>query len=260
MIKLQEVNFCFVDGPNNLAVLDDLSIHIKPREFVSVIGPSGCGKTTLLKLIGNLYDNQRNTHLTGNIIINHKPPQESRKKHEIGFAFQKPTLLPWRKVIDNIALPKEIIKTEHRKFWEAEELLAMVGLCDFKHSYPHELSGGMQQRVAIARALSYQPPVLLMDEPFGALDACTREGLNLELLRIWKLTGATILFVTHSISEAVFLSDRVLVLSDRPARVQKEVKIDIERPRNIDLKETVDFIKYSKQLREELEKANTSSL
>lgn len=255
IIELNDVSFAFRQEKRNLPVLKDISLRIQKNEFVSIVGPSGCGKTTLLKAIGDLYDTRQGLETSGSILINGKSPQASRENYDIGFAFQNPILLPWRRVIGNVTLPKEIIGAPNRKFWDPVELLETMGLREFSNAYPRELSGGMQQRVAIARSLIYQPPILLMDEPFGALDASTREDLNMELLRIWRLTDATVLFVTHSISEAIFLSDRVLVLSRRPARIQREIRVEIARPRTINLKETVEFIKYSKMLREELEKA-----
>jgi NitT/TauT family transport system ATP-binding protein len=253
IIDLRDVNFGFKQGTKSLSVLKNISFSVKRNEFVSIIGPSGCGKTTLLKLIGNIFNINRRVEFTGRIIMNGKSPEESRKNYEIGFAFQNPILLPWRKVLDNVRLPSEIIKKDGKDFWDPEHLLETVGLIDFKDAYPRELSGGMQQRVAIARALMYKPSILLMDEPFGALDANTRENMNIELLRIWKLTNATVLFVTHSISEAVFLSDRVINLSARPAIVQSDLKIKIKRPRDICSTETIEFIEYKKILREKLE-------
>lgn len=254
-INIKDLNFSFKMSQEVLKVLDSINICLNGNEFVSLIGPSGCGKTTLLKILGDLINNKDHNILSGEVLINDKSPSEARLKHQIGFAFQDSVLLPWRKVIDNLKLPLELIKEKDFNYWDADELLEIMGLSDFRNSYPNQLSGGMKQRLAIARALIYQPSILLMDEPFGAVDASTREDLNIELLKIWDFTNATIVFVTHSISEAVFLSDRVITLTSRPAKIQHELEIKLERPRDIRVKETPEFIKFASILRNELEKA-----
>lgn len=254
-IAIENLSFTFLNDDNYLKVIDDINLNIRQNEFISLIGPSGCGKTTLLRLIGNLIDDKSQKKQTGKIIIGQKTPREIQNDYNIGFAFQDAVLLPWRKVKDNLNLPVELIIDSSKDYWDNVDLLKKLGLWEFRDSYPNELSGGMKQRLAIARTLIFKPYLLLMDEPFGALDASTREELNIELLKIWRETNATVVFVTHSISEAIFLSDRVITLSKLPACIQHELKIELERPRDIRIKESEQFIKYSKILREELEKA-----
>ncbi len=216
-------------GP--LHALDAISLDIAPGEFVSLVGPSGCGKTTLLKLMAGLQGG-----FDGQITLSGQPV--TRPSAEVGVVFQEPTLLPWRTVLQNIMLPVELARQDPRAHTErALALMETVGLAGFEHKYPKELSGGMRQRAGICRALVRDPRVLLMDEPFGALDAMTREFLNIELQRIWLGDGGaarkTIVFVTHSIPEAVFLSDRVVVMSARPGRVAEIVPVDLPRPRRL---------------------------
>ncbi|MET8022626.1 ABC transporter ATP-binding protein [Streptomyces avermitilis] len=205
--------------------LSDIAFSVRRGEFISVVGPSGCGKTTMLKIFAGLIPKSVGTvRVAGRDVAGPLP--------EVGMVFQAATLLPWRTVLQNVMVPVEVRKLDARVYRErAERLLVMVGLDGFEGTYPHELSGGMQQRAGICRALVHDPAVLLMDEPFGALDAMTREYMNVELLRIWRESGQTVVFVTHSIPEAVFLSDRVVVLSPRPGRVAEIVDIELERPR-----------------------------
>lgn len=207
--------------------LSDINFTVRRGEFVSIVGPSGCGKTTLLKILAGLSPRTEGAvSIAGHEVTKPIP--------EVGMVFQAATLLPWRTIIDNVMVPAEIQKldkTKHRK--RAQALLDLVGLTGFEDKYPFELSGGMQQRAGICRALVHDPAVLLMDEPFGALDAMTREYMNVELLRIWKESEATIVLVTHSIPEAVFLSDRVIVMSPRPGRIAEVMEIDIPRPRSL---------------------------
>ena len=208
--------------------LQDISLEVVAGEFISLIGPSGCGKSTLMRLIGDLL---RPT--SGELTVNGVGPHEARLQRQYGMVFQAATLYEWRSVIKNVELPLEVMgyaKAERRRL--AEEQLAMVELADFAGHYPWQLSGGMQQRVSIARALVFDPSVLLMDEPFGALDEFTRERMNLELLKIWEQTGKTIVFVTHSISEAVFLSNRIVVMSPRPGRISEIVDNGLPYPRD----------------------------
>ena len=254
IIELKTLSFEFAD--TDTRVLEKIDLKVKPHEFISIIGPSGCGKTTVLKLLSDLIDVDGNK-LSGKIKIFNSDPKNARQRNMIGFAFQDAVLLPWRNVKDNLNLPSELINKSNSDFWDADDLLNKLGLLDFKDAYPNELSGGMKQRLAIARTLIFQPSILLMDEPFGSLDASTREELNIELLKIWRLTNATVIFVTHSISEAIFLSDRVITLTKRPAQILHELKIDLDRPRDIKIKESIEFINYSKILRAELEKART---
>jgi NitT/TauT family transport system ATP-binding protein len=212
-----------------VSALEDISFTARQGEFIAVVGPSGCGKTTLLKILAGLVKPSSGTvRLAGSEVTG--------PRRDIGMVFQHPTLLPWRTVTQNVLVPVEVQRLDKRRYRErAAELLALVGLAGFEDKYPNELSGGMQQRAGICRALVHDPDVLLMDEPFGALDAMTREQMNLELLRIWAEAGKTVVFITHSISEAVFLADRVLVMSPRPGRVVEIVDVDLPRPRDLEV-------------------------
>lgn len=219
--------------------LKDINLEIRQSELISVIGPSGCGKSTLLRIIGNL------DKPTGGVI-----EYKDGTDQQMGFVFQDSVLLPWKNVRENAGFPLVIQKQqtpEHEK--KLDELLELAGLTEFKTALPRELSGGMKQRVSIVRALSYDAPLLLMDEPFGALDALTRDHLNEELLKIWQKTKKTIVFVTHSIEEAVFLSDRVVVMSARPGRVKEIVSVDLPRPRGEITRNDPAFTEYSRYLR-----------
>ncbi len=210
--------------------LDGVSFAVHEGEFVSIVGHSGCGKTTLLKIIAGLIPAS-----SGSVKVRGNPV--ARPLSDVGMVFQRPVLLKWRSIFDNVMLPIEMLGLGRDAYKDkAVELLALAGLADFHHKYPSELSGGMQQRAAICRALIHDPTLLLMDEPFGALDAMTREDMNLELLRIWEERRKTSVLVTHSISEAVFLSDRVVVMSPRPGRIADILTIDLRRPRAPDLK------------------------
>lgn len=219
--------------------LQDVNLEIGQSEFISIIGPSGCGKSTLLKIIGNL---EKAT--SGEI------KYKDGVNQQLGFVFQDSVLLPWKNVRENAEFPLVIQKKQTKENEEKlDELLELAGLAEFKTALPRELSGGMKQRVSIVRALSYDAPLLLMDEPFGALDALTRDHLNEELLKIWQKTRKTIIFVTHSIEEAAFLSDRVVVMSPRPGRIKEIVKIDLPRPRGEATRNDPKFTEYSKYLR-----------
>jgi NitT/TauT family transport system ATP-binding protein len=234
-------------SPHPVAALTDVNVTAARGEFVSIVGPSGCGKSTLLKIILGVIAPSR-----GSILIDGVQPEDARK---VGMVFQSPALPPWRKVLGNVLLPIDALGLPRRAYVErARELLELVGLSDFAQRYPRELSGGMQQRVALCRALIHEPELLLMDEPFGALDAITREGMQAELLRIWRRTGKTVLFVTHGIDEAVFLSSRVLLMSQRPGTIVDEVAVDLpERERlDSDLRNLPRFREYSHALRERL--------
>jgi NitT/TauT family transport system ATP-binding protein len=216
-------------GGRDLVALQGLDLTVRKGELVSLIGPSGCGKSTFLKAVADLLPEARTT---GALSVNGVSPQEARRRNDFSFVFQAPTLLPWRTVRENVQLPLQVIpKGAARGSVDIDGLLARVGLSDFGDLYPHECSGGMQQRVSIARALTLSPEVLLMDEPFGALDEITREQVNLELLDILGEDGPAVVLVTHSISEAVFLSDRVIVLTGRPGEVRAEIPIDLPKPR-----------------------------
>ena len=223
--------------------LSDLSFTVTEKEFVSIVGPSGCGKSTLLKILSGILDRDNgDVSLLGEAV--------TAPRADIGLVFQDAVLLPWRTILQNVMLPIEVRRLDRSLYGNrAMDLLNLVGLSGFEHKYPNELSGGMQQRASICRALVADPAIMLMDEPFGALDAMTREYMNIELLRIWAAAGKTILFVTHSIPEAVFLSDRVIVLSKRPGTVSEVVTIDLPRPRAIVDMNTDRFGTFVKQLR-----------
>lgn len=250
IVDVREVSKTFSGRSGSVEALRDISLQIQPGDFVSLIGPSGCGKSTLLRLIADLL-----APTAGSLVINGKDPQRARVDGDYGIAFQKATLLDWRTVRRNVELPLELAGTdaETRKA-RAEELLAMVGLTDFVDHYPWQLSGGMQQRVAIARSLGQHPPLLLMDEPFGALDEMTRESMQQELMRIWRETGTTVVFVTHSIPEAVFLSTRVVVMSARPGRIIHEIPVDLPQPRDFEVRESPRFFDLLTEVREALRK------
>tara|TARA_B100000780_G_scaffold256977_1_gene206484 strand:+ start:2461 stop:3264 length:804 start_codon:yes stop_codon:yes gene_type:complete len=235
-----------------LTALRNISLEIESGDFYTILGPSGCGKSTLLRLVSDLVP-----PASGSVKIFGKSTEAARLAREFAFVFQDSTLLPWRNALKNVELPLEIGRKRNIKLPTGDrtphELLELVGLKGREDALPHELSGGMRQRVAIARALVCQPKLLLMDEPFGALDEMTRDHLNLQLLDIWKETGTTILFVTHSIPEAIFLGQKVLMLKANPGRVKDVINIDLPMPRKIALREDPSFNNYCSQLRKLLE-------
>jgi NitT/TauT family transport system ATP-binding protein len=228
--------------------LQGIDLAIEEREFVSLIGPSGCGKSTLLRVIGDLIQ-----ATTGTATVNGKPARQARIDRDYGIVFQDAVLYDWRTVAKNIALPLELARwNRRRRGAKVKEMVDLVELTGFENHYPWQLSGGMQQRVSIARALSFDPALLLMDEPFGALDEMTRERLNMELLRIWEASGSTVVFVTHSIAEAVFLSTRVVVMSPRPGRISDLIPIDLPQPRTAATREAPQFFELVTRVREAL--------
>ncbi len=228
--------------------LEDIDLEIEHGEFISLIGPSGCGKSTLLRIIGDLIEPS-----SGEIQVNGKPARQARRDHDYGIVFQDAVLYEWRTVSRNIALPLELADWDRtRRQKRVDEMLELVELQGFGEHHPWQLSGGMQQRVAIARALSFDPALLLMDEPFGALDEMTRERLNAELLRIWEASSSTVVFVTHSIAEAVFLSTRVVVMSPRPGRISKVIPVDLPQPRTQGTREDPRFFELATDVREAL--------
>jgi NitT/TauT family transport system ATP-binding protein len=230
----------------NVTALQEIDLEIEPGQFVSLIGPSGCGKSTLLRVIGDLIQ-----PTAGTVEVNGKSAHQARLDHDYGMVFQDSVLFDWRTVGKNVGLPLELLGWNRPKRKErVDEMLRLVELQGFGDHYPWQLSGGMQMRVAIARALSFEPALLLMDEPFGALDEMTRERLNIELLQIWKRMEATVVFVTHSISEAVFLSTRVVVMSPRPGRIAGVVDVDLPQPRSNDTREDPRFFELATEVRE----------
>jgi len=249
VVRLKGVDKTFErrDQPPTIA-LEDISLDIRAGEFVSLIGPSGCGKSTLLRIIGDLI-----APTGGEVVVNGKPAAEARRDRDYGMVFQAPVLFEWRTVEDNVKLPLEIqgLPAAQRQA-RAAAMLDLVELGEFMRHYPWQLSGGMQQRVAIARALAFEPAILLMDEPFGALDEMTRERMNSEVQRIWQQTGTTAVFVTHSIPEAVFLSSRVVVMSARPGRITKVIDIDLPRPRTEETRESERYFELVTEVREAL--------
>ena len=235
-------------GKGGVTALTDIDLEVERGEFVSLIGPSGCGKSTLLRVIGDLVEPS-----TGEILVNGKSAHRARLDRDYGIVFQAAVLYDWRTVAKNIALPLELMGFDRAtRAGRVRELVRLVELEGFEKHYPWQLSGGMQQRVSIARALSFSPALLLMDEPFGALDEMTRERLNIELLRIWSGLGSTIIFVTHSISEAVFLSTRVVVMSPRPGRISGVVSVDLPQPRTVETREDPRFFELVTEVRERL--------
>jgi NitT/TauT family transport system ATP-binding protein len=239
-----QMTFPSPDAP--LEALAEASFDVAPNEFVSLIGPSGCGKSTLLRILGGLVRPTSGRVLLDGVLL-------TAPQRQIGYVFQRSNLMPWRSALRNITLPLELQGVSSRDAQSrACELLELVGLSDFAEALPRDLSGGMRQRVALARALIYDPDILLLDEPFGALDALTRERMNWELLRIWQVRRKTVLLVTHNIQEAVFLSDRVLTMSPRPGRIEREVLIDLPRPRSLEDLYTTRFLALARILRETL--------
>ena len=246
-IVIENVEAVYDAADGDLVALNGINLSFERGEFVSIIGPSGCGKSTLLRIVGGLM-----APTNGRVLVDGKPPREAQREKQVGFVFQDPSLLPWRTVSGNVELPLQV--NRHKTARDPERLVELVGLSSFKRYYPHQLSGGMQQRVAIARSLVTSPSLLLMDEPFGALDEITRSAMRFELLRIWRSEveerNTTVLFVTHSIAEAILLADRVVVFTPQPGRVAADIRIDLPRPRPEEVESEPGFLEYSRQLRE----------
>jgi NitT/TauT family transport system ATP-binding protein len=255
IIEVNNLSAIFDGDEKHLEVLNKVSFSIFKGSFVSIIGPSGCGKSTLFRLLCGL-PTKDNCNITGQIRINGNKPETARNLRKIGLILQKPTLLEWRTVESNIQLPLEIMGYSKKNISKkTDELLEILDLVDYKDYRPSELSGGMQQKVSIGRALAYDPELLLMDEPFVALDEINRRKMNNEIINIWQKTGKTILFITHSIEESVYLSQSVIVLSKKPSTVYSKVDIDLEYPRS-NLENTSAYFKYIKEIRKELNEAS----
>jgi NitT/TauT family transport system ATP-binding protein len=246
LIVAENLQMTYAAAGADFEALGEASFSVYPQEFVGIIGPSGCGKSTLLRILGGLLQPS-----SGSVIFEGVPLTSPQRK--IGFVFQRPNLMPWRTALHNISLPLEIGGVpRHEAERQARELLDQVGLQDFSASLPRELSGGMSQRVALARALVHDPDLLLLDEPFAALDALTREKMNWDLIRLWQIRRKTVIMVTHNIQEAILLSDRVLAMSPRPGRIESEVVIDLPRPRSPEDQYTTRFVELARILRETL--------
>jgi NitT/TauT family transport system ATP-binding protein len=242
-IRLKGVSKIYRSGRKEHLAVSDATFDVMPGELVSLVGPSGCGKSTLLKILAGLHPHDGGELKMGSATHSFDPSRD------VGMVFQAPLLLKWRRILENVLLPAEILGLPQEESRErAKALLALVGLTGYEEKYPYELSGGMQQRAAIARSLVHDPKLVLMDEPFGALDALTREKMNLELLRIWKEAGKTIIFVTHGISEAVFLGSRVVVLTAGPAKMADNFQIDLPHPRTLDMKTHQRFGDYTRRI------------
>jgi NitT/TauT family transport system ATP-binding protein len=249
-VRTEGLGIRFTTGRSDVVALDDINLQINCGEFVSLLGPSGCGKSTLLRIISDLVQ-----PTSGTISVLGGSPERARKQRRFGFVFQDAALLPWRSALKNVELPLEFRQQDsgRAQSLSAREALELVGLSGREDAYPHQLSGGMRQRVSIARALVSRPEILLMDEPFGALDEITRDRLNEELRRIWQQTGITIVFVTHSIAEAAFLSERVVVMSASPGNVHAEVAVPLGAKRDRTLREAPEFGRLITELRRLLE-------
>jgi NitT/TauT family transport system ATP-binding protein len=247
-IGISGLSLTFQTADSPVVALDNIDLEIRRGEFVSLIGPSGCGKTTLLRIIADLA-----APTAGNITVNGVSPGAARVGRAYGYVFQAPALYAWRNALRNVMLPLEImgLPAAERKA-RATRYLGMLGLAGFERKFPWQLSGGMQQRVSIARALAFEPELLLMDEPFGALDEITRDHLNDHLLRLWEQTGKTVVFVTHSISEAVFLSGRIVVMSPRPGRILEVIDSDLPAGRRLDIRESARFLDLAHRVRQAL--------
>jgi NitT/TauT family transport system ATP-binding protein len=242
-LSIQDVQLVYSTKRGPLHVLDGVTLDIRAGEFVSVLGPSGCGKSSLLRLVSGLVRPSSGQIELGGVAVRNPRP-------DVGIVFQQPTLLPWKTVRSNILMPVRAMgRQTPDSVARADDLIRLVGLSGFENAYPHELSGGMQQRVGVARGFIHDPSLLLMDEPFAALDAMTRENMMAELQRIWIESHKSVLFITHSIPEAVFLSDRIVVLGPRPARVIETVAVDIPRPRTIDVMADPRFVELANHLR-----------
>ena len=247
-IDLDRVGVVYPTLRGPVEAVAEVNLSIRDCEFLALLGPTGCGKSTLLRVIGDLIRPS-----SGWVEVRGQPAHVARHANEFGFVFQEPALLPWRTAFDNVHLPLEVVDypvAERRQ--RCEQLLENVGLLDFKDNYPHELSGGMKQRVAIVRALAWNPSILLMDEPFSSLDELTKAQLQKELLNLWSVERKTIVFVTHNITEAVYLADRIVVMSAHPGRINATIRVELPRPRPPEVRETLEFLDHVRKAREAL--------
>ena len=253
VVDARNISLTFETADGRVDALSDVSLQVAEGEFVSFIGPSGCGKTTMLRVIADL---QQPT--SGTLSVNGMSAENARLARSYGYVFQSPALFPWRSIEKNIRLPLEVMGfSDAEQQSRAEHYLSLVNLTGFERKFPWQLSGGMQQRVSIARALSFDPALLLMDEPFGALDEIVRDHLNEQLLKLWKSTEKTVLFVTHSIPEAVFLSTRIVVMSPRPGRIIDVIACDFPRDRTLEIRETPDFMAIANRVRRGLREGHS---
>lgn len=246
-ITIEDLSVIFKTKTGTVTALQNVSFDIAPGSFLSVVGPSGCGKSTLLKILSGVLQPSG-----GRILFDGEPVDKNKIQGQVGYVFQRALLLPWRTALDNVVLTMEVARrgmTRAQREKEARRWLAIAGLEGFEDRYPHELSGGMQQRVSICRALAFQPKILLMDEPFAALDEITRETLQEELLRLWAQTETTVVFITHSIPEAVLLSEQIVVMSSRPGRVLERIEVPFARPRNEATREQPQFSALASRVR-----------
>ncbi len=248
-IKFEHVSKVFETRSQTIVAVKDYSMEIQKGEFVSILGPSGCGKSTLIRMLDGIIPTTEGKIFIDGEQVNGKKKIANKFLRKMGFIFQQPNLLPWYTVRENVALPLRVFKLSGAE-WEkkVDDLLAMVGLSEYANAYPYEISGGMLQRAGVIRAMVHDPEILLMDEPFGALDELTREQLNMELLEIWKSTGKTIIFITHNIEEAVLLSSRVYVMGTQPGRLVETITLDLPRPRNLSMITQPKFIEYKHTL------------
>ncbi|PWV97498.1 NitT/TauT family transport system ATP-binding protein [Hoeflea marina] len=253
VISAQNLDLTFTTNDGPVHALSDITLDIDKGEFVSLIGPSGCGKTTLLRVIADLEQ-----PTGGSISVNGMTPEQARIHRAYGYVFQQAALFPWRTIADNIALPLEVMGiAAAERATRVRDNMALVDLMGFENKFPWQLSGGMQQRASIARALSVQPDMLLMDEPFGALDEIVRDHLNSQLLKLWAKTQKTVVFVTHSIPEAVYLSTRIVVMSPRPGRIHSIIDCNLGADRPLDIRETPEFLAIAHQVREGLREGHS---
>jgi NitT/TauT family transport system ATP-binding protein len=253
VIHIRDLSLTFQTADGPVHALSDIDLHVERGEFVSFIGPSGCGKTTLLRVIADLEQ-----PTAGSILVNGLTPDEARRRRAYGYVFQSAALYPWRSIARNVGLPLEIMGIPAAERAErVQKNLALVNLTGFDRKFPWQLSGGMQQRASIARALSFDPALLLMDEPFGALDEIVRDHLNEQLLQLWAKTEKTVIFVTHSIPEAVFLSTRIVVMSPRPGRVHDIIDCNLPRDRTLDIRETPEFLHVAARVRQGLREGHS---